>query len=195
MAPNTLSPASIVIKYHSVWSPHAMTIPTRDWIPTPVTGDLGSFEAWDSSTVDGEVMVNALVDNLKVFCQPGMTFDEATVYTKADATAPNIPRKSVALTQVGTSASAEPAQAIAYTFHFRTLANGIAKLMLLDVPIASNWFAPILPADFDAAALALEAAFTNISSAWSGRDDSRPDLMRKITVDLNDKLQKQYWGS
>ena len=195
MAPNTLSPASIVISYHSDKAPHQMTIPTKDWIPTPVSGDLGSFEAWDSSTVDGETMVNALVDNLKVFCKPNISFDEATVYTKADATAPNIPRKSVALTQVGTSASTEPSDAISYTFNFRTLANGVAKLVLLDVPIASNWFAPLLPADFDASALALEAAFTNLGSAWSGRDDTRPDILRKITVDLNDKLQKQYWGS
>lgn len=195
MAPNSLVPASVVIKYHSLWAPHTMTIPTKEWIPTPVSGNLGSYTAWDSSTVDGEVMVNGLVDCLKAFCQPGMHFDEATVYTKASVDAPNIPRKSVALTQVGTSTSTQPAQAIAYTFHFRTLGYGVAKLMLLDVPIGSNWFKPISPSDFDSVALALEAAFTNIAAAWSGRDDNRPDVMNKITVDLNDKLQKQYWGS
>jgi hypothetical protein len=195
MAPNTLVPASIIIKYHSQWAPHTMTIPTKDWIPTPVSGDLGSYLAWDGSTVDGEVMVNALVNVLKPFCQPGTSFDEATVYTKASVAAPNIPRKSVALTQVGTSSSTQPAKGIAYTFHFRTLAYGISKLMLLDVPIGSNWFAPILPAGFDAVALALEAAFINQAAAWAGRDDTRPELMNKITVDLNDKLQRQYWGT
>jgi len=193
MAPNSLSPASILIKYHTAYSPHTMTIPTKDWIPTPVSGALGSYTAWDGSTIDGEAMVNGLVDALKPFCLPTTSFDEATAYTMASAGAPNIPRKSVPLTQVGTSASTAKSQAVSYTFHFRTLANGVAKLMLLDVPIGSNWFAPIAPAGFDATALALEAAFTNIAAAWSGRDDTQPDYCTKVTFDVNDKLQRMYF--
>jgi len=193
MAPNSLSPASVKIDYHTDFAPHSMTIATLDWISTPLTGGLGSYVCWDGSTIDGEVMVTELVNYLKLFMIPSVTFDQATAYTQATPTSPNIPRASVALGIAGTSVSGAKSQGISYSFMFKTLGNHDAKLVLLDAPIGNGWFAPQLPADFTTDVFNLEGAFTDISRAWSGRDDTRPAVLRKITFDLNDKLQKQYW--
>ena len=193
MAPNSLSPASVVIDYHSAYGVHKMTIPTRDWNPVPLTGALGSYQAWDATTRDGETMVNELVDALAPFVPASTHFDKATTYQQATPTSPNIPRGSVALTQVGTSALTNPSAAVSITFIFKTLANGIAKLMVLDAPFGSTWLSPILPSGFGADILALEAAFRDSGNAWSGRDDTQPDYCTKVTFDVNDKLQRMYF--
>jgi hypothetical protein len=194
MTPGTLSPASIKIDYHTLYAPHSMTIPTRDWIPTPVSGDLGSYLNWDGTPCDGEVMVRGLIEVLKVFMLPSTQFDQATAYTMATPTSSNIPRKSTSLAVVGTSIDTTPSQAVSATFNFKTTDNGDVKLVLLDSPIGGLWFAPVLPADFSSAVYAVETVFTGQAWAWSGRDDTRPAVLRKITKDLNDKLQKEYWG-
>jgi hypothetical protein len=159
-----------------------------------LSGGFGSYINWTSTPVDGEDMVNALVDVIKVYFQNTVHFDQATAYTQADATAPNIPRKTIPLTQVGTSAATTPSAAFSSTFNFKTLDNGIAKLVLLDSPQGSGWLAPVFPSDFSADDLSLEGAFTSDIWAWSGRDDARPAIMTKITFDVNDKLQKMYFG-
>ena len=192
MAPNSLSPASVKINYHTVYGAHSMTIPTLEWFATSITGNLGSYVGHTGSPLDAEVMVNALVDTLKVFMKPSTSFDLATVYTQATPTSDNIPRASVALTQVGTSAATTEEQAVSFTFNFKTTCNGDAKIVLLDAPIGSNWFRKQLPAAFSASVLAVESAFCLSASAWSGRDDCQPTVLRSVTFDLNDKLQKQY---
>jgi len=170
-----------------------MTIPTRDWIPTPVSGAIGSYLNWQGNPVDAESMVNALVDLLKPFFLASTHFDLVTVYTQATPTADNIPRKSVALSQVGTNGATNPSAAVSATFNFKTTANGDAKLVCLDVPFGSNWLAPLKPAAFSADILALAAEFESDLVAWSGRDDTKPDVLRTVTYDVNDELQKKYF--
>lgn len=195
MAPNSLSPSSVVIDYHSAYGVHKMTIPTKQWFVTPVSGDLGSYVSWDGDPVDGETMVVELCNALKVFVPSTWHFDQVTAYTQDTATSPNIPRKTTALGIAGTSVSTNPSAAVSTTFNFKTAEYGDAKLVLLDSPFGSGWMAPILPADFDANIDAVIDAFQATDNAWSGRDDSQPSDLRKITFDLNDKLQKLYFGS
>jgi hypothetical protein len=195
MAPNSLSPASVVISSHSAFGAHKMTIPTKEWFPTSITGVLGSYESWLGGPVDAEDMVTDLCTVLKPFMPATSEFDSVTVYTQATPTAPNIPRASVALGIVGTSASANPSAAFSATFHFVTQAFGKAKLVVLDSPFGANWLAPLLPAGFSAAVIALEAEFSDSNNAWSGRDDSPPVSCVKVTYDVNDKLQREYFGS
>lgn len=192
MAPNSLSPASVVIDYHTDFAPHRMTIPTKEWFPTSITGVLGSYEAWDLSPVDAEVMVNNLCVLLADLVPASTIFDTATVYTQATPTSENIPRASASLAIVGTGAAGSFPEAVSGTFNFKTLANGDAKLVLLDFPLGTGGFRAIHPSAFGAEVLALEAEFISPTRAWSGRDDSRPAALRKVTFDLNDKLQKEY---
>ena len=104
MAPNSLSPASVVIDYHSAYAPHKMTIPTKDWFPTSITGTLGSYQAWDLTTIDAEVMITALCNVIKPFLKTNAAIDAATIYTQASALAPNIPRAGKAIAIAGTAA-------------------------------------------------------------------------------------------
>jgi len=194
MTPGTLSPASVKIDYHTLYAAHSMVIPTLDWIPTPLTGNLGSYVNWNSTPRDGEDMVRDLLATLKKFMIASTSFDQVTVYTMATPTSPNIPRATLALGIDGTSTETTDSQAVSCTFNFKTFVNGDARLVLLDSPVGGTWFAPVLPADFNSDIQAVETEFTSVNNAWSGRDDSRPNVLRKITRDLNDKLQKQYWG-
>ena len=192
MAPNSLSPASVVIDYHSAYAPHKMTIPTLPWFPTSITGSLGSYQAWNGDPIDAEVMITALVNVLKVFLKTNASFDSVTTYTQATAESPNIPRASLALPIAGTAATGNEA-AVSATWNFKTAGNGNMKLVLLDSPVPATWFARILPAGFSGGQQDVIDEITANSNAWSGRDDEDISLCRSITYDLNDKLQRMYF--
>lgn len=195
MAPNSLSPASVEIRYHSLYAPHTATIPTKEWFPTSITGNLGSYTSWLGAPVDAEAMVVALINLLRVFV-PGTTlFDSATIFTQATATSPRIPRNTKALSIAGTGSTALATAAWSSTFNFITSNFGKGKLVLLDAVQPSTWLVPVLPADFDAPVIALDAEFSNGNNAWSGRDDFPPAIISKITYDVNNKLQKAYFGN
>jgi len=192
MAPNSLSPASVVIDYHSAYGAHKMTLPTKEWFPTSITGDLGSYEDWDGNPVDAEVMVTELLDLLKIFIKTNAAFDNITVYTQATAESPNIPRKGKAIAIAGTAATGYEG-AISRTWNMRTTTNGLAKIVLLDATLPATFFNKILPADWNADELAVAAAIGANDRAWSGRDDNQIVTGRSITIDLNDKLQRAYF--
>lgn len=192
MAPNSLSPASVVIDYHSAYAPHKMTIPTKAWFPTSITGTLGSYQAWNGNTIDAEVMITGLIDLLKIFMKTNAAFDNITIYTMATATSPNIPRASKAIATAGTAATGNEA-AVSRTWIFKTTANGNARIELLDTPIPATWFNRILPASFSTGEQDVAVEMGNSNSAWSGRDDNQIQTVRAITLDLNDKLQKMYF--
>jgi len=169
-----------------------MTVPTKAWLSTSITGSLGSYAPWTGSNIDAEVMITDLINALKPFVPSTTSFNLITIYTKADATAPNIPQASKDIAIVGTSGATGLAKAISATFNFKTTGNGNAKLVLLDSPLGTSGFEPLFPSGFSADVIALAALFTDPLAAFSGRDDNRPNVLRKVSYDLNDKLQKQY---
>jgi hypothetical protein len=191
-APNSLSPASVVIDYHSAYAPHKMTIPTLEWFPTSITGDLGSYQAWDASPIDAEVMITALINDLAQNMKSNAAFDNITIYTQATATSPNIPRASKAISIAGTSVLTQEG-AVSATWNFKTAGNGNMKIVLLDSPLPATWFARVLPAGFNAGHTAVANEILLNSNAWSGRDDEDISTCRSITYDLNDKLQRMYF--
>lgn len=191
-APNSLSPASVLIDYHSFYAPHKMTIPTKEWFPTSITGDLGSYEDWSAGTVDAEAMIMALIDKLKVFMKTNSAFDNITVYTQATPTSPNIPRATKAISVAGTAATGDEA-AVSRTWNFKTTGNGNMKIELLDTPIPATWFNRILPASFSSGESDVANAIGSGAYAWAGRDDNQIAACRSITLDLNDKLQRMYF--
>lgn len=192
MAPNSLSPASGVISYHTGFATHKMTIPTSEWFPLGITGDLGSYLDHDGDPIDAEEMWTDLCNLLKPFVLPTTTFDTVTVYTMATPTSPQIPRASVALGIDGTSVLTGFSEAQSSTFNFKTSGNGDFRLVLLDVPLTATGFRAIHPDGFGAPVTALSDFVTGRTTAITGRDDTVPSVLRKITFDLNDKLQKEY---
>lgn len=191
MAPNDLGPAFVVIEQHSAYGKHKMTIPTLEWFPTPITGNLGSFQAHNSVPIDGEVMVNALIDTFLPLFLATSSFDVATVYTKADAASPSRPRAAVAIASPGTSVATTQAKATQHNWMFRDDEYAQAKLVFLDAPIGIN-FDPTSDISGNADLLALVAEYTALSNGWSTRNGLRPSNFIKITYTLNDKLRKEY---
>jgi hypothetical protein len=180
-----------VIDYHTAFAAHKMTLPTLQWLPTNLTGSLGSFQAWDLSSVDAEAMVNAFCTKLAALVPATTSFDLATAYTQATPTSDNIPVRSVAIGTPGTLVGGSFPQAVSCTMNFKTLGNGDAKVVILDTPLGASGFLA-LHAPFASGFTDVETELTNVSNAWSGRDDTRISTLRKVTFDLNDRLQKQY---
>lgn len=193
MAPNSLYPAYVQIDYHTVYAPHKAIIPTRAWFPTSITGSLGSYEGWNSTPVDAEDMVNALVDALKPYYLGTTVFDLVTVFTIANELAPiAIPRASVALTQVGTSTATVPSKAVQNVFTFRTEEAHILKLYLLDAPVIGGNFDRSARGTWTANEIAIESELKADGNAWAGRDGAQVSSGIAITKTLNEKLRREY---
>jgi cellobiose phosphorylase len=169
-----------------------MTIPTLEWFPTSITGDLGSYQAWNLDPIDAEVMIMALIDTLKIFLKTNAAFDNITIYTQATATSPNVPRTTKAISVAGTASTGNEA-AVSRTWNFKTSGNNNAKIALLDTPIPATWFNRIQAADFNSGETDVADQISFVSNAWSGRDDNHINSCRSITMDLNDKLQRMYF--
>lgn len=191
MAEQSKAPAWVVIDYHSAYGKHKATLLTREWFPTGVTGDLGSYQAWDASTIDGEDMINAMVDALAANYLSTTHFDLATVYTQASPSSVAIPRKAKALTQVGSSTATGQAKAVQQAWMFRDDEYFQAKLYFLDAPVGAN-FDPITDITGVTAAETIRDEFTGNSNAWSTRHGLRPSLFQKITFTMNEKLRREY---
>jgi hypothetical protein len=170
-----------------------MTIPTLEWFPTSITGTLGSYQAWNGSPIDAEVMITAFLDTVKKFLKANGAIDNVTVFTQATSTSPNIPRASKALAVTGTSADSTAEAAVSRTFNFKTAINGNMKIVILDSPLPSTWLNKVLPASFTSNEQDLVDEILANSNAWSGRDDSDISTCRSITWDVNDKLQRKYF--
>jgi len=192
MAPNSLSPAFVRLDYSSIYGTHVMLIPTRTWLPTSITGLLGSYEAWNTIPIDAEDMVDELVDALADLHLATTTFNLATIYTQATSTSPAFPQKSKALAVVGTAGSVGPAKAVQSTLNMRTVGGKPTKLVLLDASALNLQMDKLTPFTFTTTVNALVTAFARDSNAWSGRDDTRPDTALSWTMTENNALRARY---
>ena len=192
MTVNSPAPTTIVIEMDSAFAPHQMELCALAWSPGDIgTNVSGIVDTWDDTTVDVDTMVQEFVDLLKPFFLPTTTFNLYTVYTWGDGSQPPLPVRSQPLGQVGTSVSTTWAKAVSKTLTLRTLIGGIAKIVMLDVP-SGNVFGTVNAFGADAATSDLVDAFTAVTNGWSGRDNSRPNVLIKQVTNLNGALQKQY---
>lgn len=191
MAPNSLAPGYVLIAYHSAYGKHNMILPTRAWSPTPITGNLGSWVNWNSVPIDGEGMVNDLVDLFAPIFLATTIFDTATVYTQADENSPAFARKTVALATPGTNTGTLQAKAVQHNWMFRDDEFALSKLTFLDAPIGSN-FDPTTDISGIPALDDLANQWMDADQAWSSRNGLRPSQFVKITYTLNEKLRKEY---
>jgi hypothetical protein len=169
-----------------------MTIPIREWSPISAGHDAGTVLAWDNSQKDVVDMVSDLVNALKVFHPTTTEFTSFIVDTYADENAPARPQVEISFgATAGTAGAGVPAsQAV---FMFRTNGFGYLKINMLDCPVAGN-FLPVVafPTPAYDNALALRDQIIDDANGWSGRDNTQPAFLKKITYSLNDKLRKQY---
>lgn len=192
MTEYALDPAFVRLDYSTAYGAHVMLIPTLAWLPTPITGNMGSYIAWDSTPRDAEDMIDTFVGIAKAFLDPTSSFNLATIYTKASPTAPNTLAAIKSLAVVGTSAAGGVRKAVQATFNFKTAGGQAMKLVFLDYPHGAGQFEKQPFLSWSADALALFGELNSVASAWAGRDKTRIVAGISVTNTLNEKLRKQY---
>jgi len=187
-----LQPSYIKLNYSTPFGDHSETIPTLEWLPTSITGNMGSYVNWASTPIDAEAMIDDFVVVAKPFLSSDYTYDLATIFNFDGTANKFLPVAIKALAVAGTGLTAPPRKAVSQTFNLRTTAGNPFKLVFLDAPLGSTDFDKQTLLTFSAAALALVAEVEDTANAWSGRDNARPNAAISVTYDLNDALRRQY---
>lgn len=191
MTQGSLSPAYVVLNYHSIYGTHKATIPTKEWFPTNLTGDLGSYENWNGIPVDAEEMITAYAEAVMAFYPTSASFDVAEIWTKADADSPAYPRRTKNIAVAGGDATPPWTKAVEHQWILRGDDFSIMKLVWLDAPQPDSWDA-LTDLTGNVPALAVYDAIVNPDWAWSTRKNAQPLTFIKVTYKLNDKLRDEY---
>jgi len=189
MTVNSLSPAYVVVDYHTAFAPHRMTLPTLAWHIDLVNPD-GFFDTWDSTGRDGAVMVDAFTDLLLPLYDNTFVVDGYTIYNKplpTDVPQPVYEHRYTA--KVGTGTPTGWSEAVQKTYFMRTTAFGASKLVLLDAWTNNN-FGKYYTVTSDEQDLLDE--FMQPFNGWSGRDNAKPNALRALTITLNERLRREY---
>lgn len=192
MTPSTLWPCAVVLDYRSNFGPHKMTIPLTEWSPVSGGHISGTNLAWDSSQVDTDDMITGLVTLLKPFFYTDTVFSQYTIYTFASVNAPARPKVAQGITGgTGTGGSYNPATQA--TFNFKTAGFHAFKLVMLDVAAGAQYL-PVtaFPSPAYDTTIALRDYIISDANAFSGRDNTQPVTLAKLTYTINEKLRQSY---
>lgn len=188
MAPNSLSPAYIVINYTSAYGAHKMTLPCVEYIPgSPV----GSFTKWEGGLITATDMVDDFLTLAKPFFPATTTFDFYEVFTKETATADSVFRLAETLGIAGTSALGGWSKAAEATWSFKSSTNGEFKITMLDFDSGDGWD-KVTFAELAGASLAFANYLTGSTHGFAARDDGQPYSFRQISYGLNKALRRKY---
>lgn len=187
-----LQPSYIRLDYSTPFGQHSQTLPTKQWLPTSITGAMGSYVNWQDDPIDAEAMIDAFIVKAKKFLGTDYSYDLATIFNYGDGIAKFLPVAIKALAVAGTGSNTAPRKAVSQTFNLRSVGGQAAKLIFLDSAHGANDFDKQTYLDFNADAIALVGEYFDTANAWSARDNTRPDAAISVTYDLNDALRKQY---
>ena len=188
MATASLAPAYVVLRYETPYSVHTQTIPTLAYSNSGFT-DPGSFETHNAGSVNGDTMVEALVDALAGAYDSTTSYLDYQIYTKADQAAEPIFRYGKTYNVAGTATLTGVDRAVQQTFVFRTSNNGFAKLVLLDRK-TNNAFGKFVTLSTEEQALVDE--FVDADKGWSARDNGQPALFIGNSITMNSRLERKY---
>lgn len=182
---NFLGPYWVQLNY-TVYSPHSMTIPTKNWNPS---GSVGTFDIWSGGTINALTMVQALVTKLLPFFNTDASFNNYLVYKQLTPEDTPTPVASEQFSgQIGTGDNTW-SKATEIIYIARTTNFGICKLDLLDCNTGDQWL-PVVNPGVPQQALINE--WFSDDKGWSGRDNYQPNTFLKYTTNLNQKLRKAY---
>jgi len=187
-----LQPSYIRLDYHSSYAPHSQTIPTVQWLPTSITGAMGSYVNWNSIPIDAEQMIDDYVAAAKELLPTTSSYDLATVFNYDSGANIFVPIATKSLAVAGTMGAASPNKAFSFTINLRTVGGHALKNVFLDYVVGAIELNKISILGFTADMLAVAGELTDADNGWSGRDNTRPGAIVSGTYDLNDALQKQY---
>lgn len=192
MTEYSLDPAYGVLTYTTEYSLHKQVLPTLAWVPTSITGTLGSYVAWDTVPIDAEAMWDAMVAKLKPFQDPSSQYTLLEIFTKASPDDPSILVAAKDYAVAGTSAIGGVRKAVQATFNFKTVGAHPMKLVFLDYPHGTAQFDRQAGSALSVDAAALAAEISSTGNAWAGRDKQRVNTLLSVTNTLNEALRKQY---
>lgn len=179
----------VLIHYTDTFSPHTQKITTRPPV-SPVPGAVPNYEAWDSSPVSANVMVEALITAQLSNVLPMTTFVSYDVFAAPD---PELPPQwlytAFVAAQVGTLVNAGTFKAVSYTMSFRTSTGGLLKVVNLNTPVG-NVFGNVYGLSARDADIAAE--ILDPGNAWAGVSGGQPLAFSNITVSLNKRLRRKY---
>jgi hypothetical protein len=192
MTPHSLSPAFVRFDYVSRWAAHAALLGTKEWLPTSITGTMGSYVNWNAVPIDAEDMIDNITVGYGLQFPSTTTMVLATIYTQASAHAPALPVASKVLSVAGTNAVGGPDKATQVTLNMRSTGINPAKIVLLDVPVGTSNFDKVFPGSFPAGVQAIWTSLHSTNWAWSARDDTRILTAISMTITLNERLRREY---
>lgn len=192
MTEYSLDPAFVKISYTTQYAPHVHMLPTLNWLPTSITGTMGSYVAWNTVPIDAEAMIDDMINLLAAIADPSGSYNLAEIYTKADPDAPARLQAAKVYTVLGTSVGGGVRKAVQGTLNLKTQGGQAAKVTFLDYPHGAGQFDKVTPLGFNADFIALITALASTGNAWAGRDKTRINTALSVTATLNEALRKQY---
>lgn len=187
MTPNFVGPYWTLINYHGTLAPHSHVFPTKNW--NPGSGG-GTFDIWSGGTISAVAMITDMVDKLRAMYPSDTQYDNYTIYKQLLPDDDPQPVYSGAFTgKTGTNTDGSWSSAIEKTFIARSATFGIAKIVCLDADFG-NSFNP--RTTMNVAEDALFTEWTADSKGWCARDNAQVTTFMKITLNLNQKLRKEY---
>jgi hypothetical protein len=187
-----LRPSYTKLDYHTPFGQHSQTIPTLQWLPTSITGAMGSYVGWGGIPIDAEAMIDSFVAVMAAKLHTTGSFDLATIYNWDTGINKFLPVATKALAVAGSGGAGVPGKAVSWTLNMRTTVGNAFKLITLDYPLGANEFNKVTSLGFDGPTIAIINEAASLLNAWSGRDNGRPNAALSVTFDLNEALQKQY---
>jgi hypothetical protein len=189
---NSLFPAYVHLNWHSVYAPHVMLLPTREYNALPSPAFPGSFEAWDTSIIAADDMVEAFTTLLKACIPTDGGIDSYIIYTLATPDAEPVIGFVKNLPLAGTDADAfSTVAAVQITLSYIDTEGERGKITLLDKP-NELWTRVTNAGDVPTEEAALFTEFSADTNAWQSRNGAQPILFRSRTATLNEKLRRSY---
>lgn len=188
MTVNSLAPAFVQFFYHSPFSQHVQTVPTKAYSPSS-----GEFTNWNGVGVDATDMITALMVQMTHFYPAGVLYDNARVFTQADANASPVLRMLVTFLadNEGDFATPGESQAVEGTFSYLGDGGSKGRLVFLDCASGNN-FAPQFTTGPSGILFDLLGIVSDLDNAWATRAGERPATFLQYSKTLNEKLRREY---
>jgi len=185
---HAISPAFVVINYHSPWGQHTRTIPTLGWNPD-APGDPGTFETHDATGIEADVMVETLIDAISGNNDADIVHDAYTIFTVPTDDNPPIPQFTRRYASPGTETLTGQSQAVQCTFTFRTTFGNSFRFVQLDRAGNNQWgnFYTLQTTE-----IPIVTEISSVANGWAGRDGGRPYAWLNTSVSLNKRLRAKY---
>lgn len=184
---NFLGPYWVQLNYHGALAPHSHTLPIKNWNPS---GTIGTIDIWSGGTINALTMIDDLVDLLLPMYNADTAYDNYIIYKQLLPTDPIEPVSSQSFSgKVGTNPSPTWAAAVEKMFIARSSTFGLAKIVCLDA-VSGGSFLPITSPGTPEQALLDE--WMSDAKGWCARDNGQVQTFLKITLNLNQKLRKDY---